>query len=84
MTAIGGKHRQQKRPTQPQFVVQASADVNEYAVIGMDEKNHAALGWIGDPNAATKFNSKYEAKARVRDMEDVPATRVFFMLKGAK
>jgi hypothetical protein len=87
MVAIGGgKSRKEKLPSQPQFVVQLSSELNQYALIGMDEKNMATLTWIGDPNAATKFNSKYEAKSRVRDMVDIPTTRVFFTLpfKGAK
>jgi hypothetical protein len=43
----------------------------------MDDKQCATITWIGDPNAATKFNSKYEAKSRSRDMADIPDTRVF-------
>ena len=46
-------------------------------------ENRATLAWIGDPNAATKFNSKYEAKSRTRDMEDIPASRVFHTLEKA-
>ena len=77
MTAIGGKHRTPKLPSQPQFVIQLAPHVNDYAVIGMDDHGMATLAWIGDPNAATKFNSKYEAKSRTRDMADIPATRMF-------
>lgn len=87
MVAIGGgKSRKEKLPSQPQVVVQLSAELNQYALIGMDEKNMATISWIGDPNAATRFDSKYSAKMRVRDMVDVPATRVFHTLpfKGAK
>lgn len=77
MTVIGGKHRKPKLPSQPQIVIQLAANLNSFAVLGMDEKQHATLSWIGDPNAATKFNSKYEAKSRTRDMADIPETRVF-------
>lgn len=86
MTVIGGKSRKEKLPSQPQFVVKLAFDLNQYAVIGMDDKSHATIVWIGDPNAATKFNSKYEAKSRIREFADVPATRVFHMLevKGAR
>lgn len=86
MVAIGGPARKEPLPKQPQFVVQLAEGLNQYALIGMDEKNMATIEWVGDPNAATKFNSKYEAKSRVRDMEDVPSTRVFHNLpwKGSK
>lgn len=33
--------------------------------------------WVGDPNAATKFDSKYSAKERTRNIENVSATRCF-------
>jgi hypothetical protein len=80
MAVIGGKPRKPKLPSQPQIVIQLAAHLNQYAAIGMDEKQNATLAWIGDPNAATKFNSKYEAKSRTRDMADVPETRVFHVL----
>lgn len=83
MVTIGGKPRKPKLPAQPQVVVQLAAHLNQYAAIGMDGEQRATLAWIGDPNAATKFNSKYEAKSRTRDMADIPETRVFHVLGGA-
>ncbi len=70
MTAIGGKIKRIK-PAQPQFVVQLSPNHNEYLKLGSE------LEWVGDPNAATKFDSKYAAKCRVRELADVPDGRVF-------
>lgn len=67
---IGGKTKI-KKPAQPQFVVQKSDILNEYLKLGEQ------LIWVGDPNSATKFDSKYQAKARIRELEDVPATRCF-------
>lgn len=82
---IGGKTKQrQRKPTQPQYVVQLAAQANEYAVLSTDEKGLLQIQWIGDPYAATKFNSKYEAKLRIRDIEDVPASRVFKELEVRK
>jgi hypothetical protein len=81
MTAIGGKHRKAKLPTQPQVVIQASADRNEYAKLGMDDQQRATLAWIGDPNAATKFDSRYSAKFRTREIDGIPETRVFHTLE---
>lgn len=81
MVAIGGKSRRAKLPSQPQVVVQRAAYTNEYALFGADDKGMTIITWIGDPNAATKFNSKYEAKARVRDMQDVPEGRVLKVLQ---
>lgn len=81
MTAIGGKPRKKALPTQPQFVLQRAAFTNEYALFATDDKSALIVTWIGDPNAATKFNSKYEAKSRTRDMENIPETRVFKALE---
>lgn len=67
---VGGKIKL-IRPTQPQFVVQLSPNHNEYLLMGEE------LEWVGDPNAATKFDSKFAAKSRVRDLADVPYGRVF-------
>jgi hypothetical protein len=79
MTAIGGKPRKAKLPSQPQVVVQRAAFTNEFALFST-VTGATVITWIGDPNAATKFSSKYEAKSRVREMEDVPETRVFKVL----
>jgi hypothetical protein len=81
MIAIGGTPRKAKLPAQPQVVVQRAPFTNEFALFGADDKGLTIITWIGDPNAATKFNSKYEAKARVREMEDVPETRAFMALE---
>ncbi len=74
MTTIGGKTKT-KKPTQPQYVVQLAPHLNEFARLVYD--GEVIVTWIGDPNAATKFDSKYAAKARMREFEDVPATRCF-------
>jgi hypothetical protein len=81
MIAIGGKPRKAKLPAQPQVVVQRAPFTNEFALIGADDKGLTTITWIGDPNGATKFSSKYEAKSRVREMEDVPETRVFKVME---
>lgn len=70
---IGGKTKI-KKPSQPQFVVQKSSLDNEFLKLGEQ------ITWVGDPKAATKFDSKYQAKYRVRELEDVPATRCFMEL----
>lgn len=77
MTTIGGKTKTVK-PTQPQYVVQLAPHLNEFAKLEYSiNLNDVVVYWIGDPNAATKFDSKYAAKARMREFEDVPATRCF-------
>lgn len=75
MPTIGGKSKVLK-PTQPQYVVQLAPHLNEFAKLEYID-NEVIVSWIGDPNAATKFDSKYAAKARIREFEDVPATRCF-------
>lgn len=80
MTAIGGKHRKAKLPSQPQVVIQLAHGLNQYAAFGVDQAGRAIVSWIGDPNAATKFDSKYAAKSRTRDIADIPTTRVFQVL----
>ncbi len=72
MVQIGGKSKKVAKPSQPQFVVQISQSVNEYAKLTVE-----GVDWVGDPNAATKFDSKYAAKTRVRELVDVPDTRCF-------
>ena len=74
MTTIGGKTKKLK-PIQPQYVVQLAPHLNEFARLIYD--GEVIVTWVGDPNAATKFGSKYAAKARMREFEDVPATRCF-------
>jgi hypothetical protein len=81
MVAIGGKPRKAKLPAQPQVVVQLDANTNRFALFGTDDKGLTILSWIGDPNAATKFNSKFEAKSRTREMADIPDSRVFRVLE---
>ena len=75
MPTIGGKTKTIK-PTQPQYVVQLAPHLNEFAKLEYVD-NEVVVKWIGDPNAATKFDSKYAAKARIREFEDAPATRCF-------
>jgi hypothetical protein len=48
MTAIGGKHRKPKTPTQPQIVIQAAEGINQYAAFGVDQAGRAIVSWIGD------------------------------------
>lgn len=68
---IGGRKKNCNAATQPQFVVQKSGVLNEYLKLGEQ------IAWVGDPNAATKFDSKYQAKTRVRELAEVPETRCF-------
>lgn len=75
MIAIGGKTKTLK-PTQPQFVVQLSQDKNAFAKLEYFN-GEVDVVWVGDPNAATKFSSKYAAKTRVRELANVPETRCF-------
>jgi hypothetical protein len=82
MTTIGGKTKKPKLPSQPQVVVQLAHGINQYAkIITAGEDGGESVAWIGDPNAATKFDSKYAAKSRVRDADWVPETRVFVVLQ---
>jgi hypothetical protein len=83
MTTIGGKHRKPNLPDHPQVIIQIASHINQYAVFGVDAKKRTTIEWVGDPNAATKFNSKYEAKSRTRDMEEIPISRVFKVLERA-
>lgn len=84
MTTIGGETRKPKTPAKPQVVIQRGAGLNEYALIGTDEKSNITLDWVGDPNAASKFDSKYDAKFRTRHFADIPETRSFRVLEMAK
>jgi hypothetical protein len=83
MTTIGGKHRKPKLPSHPQVVIQWAPNENRYAKIGLDEIGCSTIAWIGDPSAATKFESKYAAKSRIRDLIDIPDSRVFLVLESA-
>lgn len=78
---IGGKTKL-KKPSQPQYVVQKSGVLNEFLRFDIDVDNGFTISWVGDPNSATKFDSKYQAKTRVREFEDVPATRCFKELEN--
>lgn len=82
MATIGGKSRKPKNPTKPQFVIQRAIGLNEYAQIGMDDKSNVTLAWVGDPNAASKYDSRYDAKFRTRHIEDIPTTRMFKALEA--
>lgn len=80
---IGGKTRKPAVPTKPQVVIQRGVGLNEYAQIGMDEKSNVTLAWVGDPNAATKYDSRYDAKFRTRHIDDIPQARVFRILEAS-
>lgn len=82
MAQIGGKTRKPKAPAKPQVVIQRGFGLNEYAQIGMDEKSNVTLAWVGDPNAATKYDSKYDAKNKTRHIDDIPENRTFRVLDG--
>lgn len=73
---IGGKTKTAKA-AKPQFVVQIAEHLNEYAQFKTNEAGGLTINWVGDPNAATKFDSKYQAKYRTRELDDIPATRCF-------
>ena len=78
MTTIGGKSRI-KRPTQPQIIIQRAEGINEFLCIetAIGQPGDSYVYWVGDPKAATKFDSKYAAKCRIRGIEDVPLSRVY-------
>lgn len=76
---IGGKSRKPQLPSKPQTVIKLADHINEHLLIKMSETGQVVLSWVGDPNAATKFDSKYAAKVRIRDL-DLPQTRCFFTL----
>lgn len=81
MVTIGGKTRKPQAPNKPQVVIQRGFGLNEYAPIGSDEESNITLAWVGDPNAATKFDSKYDAKNRTRHIDDIPDNRSFRILE---
>ncbi len=81
MTIIGGP-RKIVRAAQPQYVVRASAHTNEYLLLKTNDRGQLHAEWIGDPNAATKFDSRYQAKERTRELENVPDTRLFAEVGG--
>ena len=82
MVTIGGKARKPKVPTKPQVVIQRGFGLNEYALIGSDDRQNITIAWVGDPNAATKFESKYDAKNRTRHIGDIPENRSFRVLEA--
>ena len=84
MVAIGGKTKQPKAPTKPQVVIQRGYSLNEYALIEKDDKGEIVISWVGDSNAASKFESKYDAKNRTRHIDDIPENRVFKVLEKEK
>lgn len=81
MVTIGGKTKKPKAATKPQVVIQRGFGLNEYALIGADEYSNITLAWVGDPNAATKFDSKYDAKNRTSHIADIPDNRSFRILE---
>jgi hypothetical protein len=79
---IGGKTKKKlQTPIKPQVVIQRANGINEYALIGLDDKQNVTLAWIGDPYAATKYDSKYDAKFRTRNIADIPDGRAFRVLE---
>jgi len=58
------------------FVVQESYGANSYLKFVADDSG-LAFTWTSDPQEATKFDSKYAAKERVRDIDGLPATPCF-------
>jgi hypothetical protein len=84
MATIGGKSRKPKVPTKPQVVIQRGFSLNEYALIGIDDKHNVTLAWVGDPNAASKFESKYDAKNRTRHIADIPENRSYRVLENQR
>jgi hypothetical protein len=84
MVTIGGKTRKPKAPTKPQVVIQRGFALNEYALIGFDDKSNVTLAWVGDPYAATKYDSKYDAKFRTRHIDDIPENRAYRVLEDQR
>jgi hypothetical protein len=84
MVTIGGKARKPKAPAKPQVVIQRGFGLNEYALIGVDDKSNVTLDWVGDPNAATKYDSKYDAKFRTRLIADIPENRSYRVLENQR
>jgi len=84
MITIGGKTKKPHAPMKPQVVIQIADGINQFALLSADDKGHPTIDWIGDPNAATKFDSKYSAKFRTMSIADIPETRVFSILEIKK
>lgn len=85
MVQVGGTlKKKQAAPVKPQFVIQWMDGVNEHALLKNDEKGNVMLAWVGDPYAATKFESKYDAKNRTSHIADIPESRVFRVLEQRK
>lgn len=73
---IGGTKRKEAKATQPMYVVQKSSSLNDFAKLEYIN-GEVIVNWVGDPNVATQFSSKYAAKARIRELVDAPETRCF-------
>ena len=73
---IGGKTKKAHKATQPQFVVQESYGANSYLKFIADDSG-LVFTWTSDPQEATKFDSKYAAKERIRDIIGMPTTLCF-------
>lgn len=71
-----------KKSEKPQVVIERYRGANDFALLTNNEANELTLSWIGDPNAATKFDSKYAAKERTRNIADIPDSRAFKQLEG--
>lgn len=75
MVQVGGKTKKTAKAAQPQFVVESGFGTNLFLKFVSDD-NGLLLTWIGDPNEATPFSSKFAAKERIRELEDIPAGRI--------
>lgn len=75
MVQIGGKTKKAHKATQPQFVVESGYGTNEYLKF-VSDNNGMLISWVGDPNEATQFSSKFAAKERIREIDGIPNGRV--------
>lgn len=57
-------------------MVESGFGTNEYLKFTGAIDGALHITWIGDANAATQFASKFAAKSRIRDLEDISAGRV--------
>lgn len=82
---IGGTLKKKHvAPTKPQFVIQKAAGINEFVLLKNDDNSNVMLSWIGDPYAASKYESKYDAKNRTSHIANIPESRVFVVLEQRK
>ncbi len=72
-----GQKTKTLKPSQPQVVCQRGQGQNEFLLLTVDPQGGLLQQWIGDPKAATKWDSRYAAKCRIRDIEGLPEGRVW-------